>query len=334
MDTPLPPAGVPVLVLAYRRVQVLAQTLEALRLARPSTIYVNVDGPREGDQDDQEQVNQVRQLLDSFKPACPLRLRYVAANRGLGEGVCEAIDWFFAHETRGIIVEDDVYISPGSLVLAERMLSTFEREDRVGSISLFNPVPKAIVKEPNATYRFSSIPSSQYWGTWRNRWQTFRDIRDPQQALVSSEGLTRIGGRHFARWYAAEWDHVGDLENVRWEGRWLAAHFARGWVVPTTNENFSLHLGFNALATNSLEQPSWYPTQLSTWDRRFVTPSADVVDQGADHWYLNRRLGLSVKMRLRRVARRAFPRFAAFWRGRSVKVIQAPLQGETRSSVE
>lgn len=323
-ESPFVFEGIPVLVLAFRRADVLAKTLEALRLASPSAIYVNVDGPRGDVSEDATNVLRVHQLLDDFEAECPVHLRYNESNRGLGVGVCEAIDWFFSFEHHGVILEDDVYISSSSLDLARLLLLEFESHDDVGSISLFNPVPTGVIREPQATYRFSSIPSSQYWGTWRNRWRTSRELRDPKQARIPEKMLSEVGGKRFAQMYLASWSSTTSVDEISWEGRWLATHFSQGWIVPTTNANYSLHLGFNSLATNSIEQPSWYPTELSEWNGALDAPFTNQVDRHADRWYLNRRFGLSAQMRFRRTVRRLFPGLTTFWRGRMVKQIQPP----------
>jgi hypothetical protein len=326
--------GAPVLVLAYRRVDALEQTLQALRLSSPISVYVSVDGPRGDRSGEDREVEQVREFLESFEFTCPFHLRYNETNRGLGEGVCEAIGWFFAHEKSGVILEDDVYIEPSSLGLAGRLLSEFKDDRRVGSISLFNPVPPTAQHEPRATYRFSHIPSSQYWGTWRDRWQVCTELQSPKQVRLSRRHLTELGGDSFARMYLDGWNRATSIERVSWEGRWLATHFSHNWVVPTTNQNFSLHLGFNSRASNSVEQPSWYPTELATWDGSLTAPATIEVDRRADRWYLDRRFGLSAKMRWRRAIRRSFPWLATFWRRRTVKAIHAPVQGEGRDSQE
>lgn len=315
--------GPAVLVLAFRRADELQSVLAALNHARPRIVYISVDGPRAHVSTDADDVARVRALVQNMPLNYPRVTRFSSVNGGVGKGVCGAIDWFFSHETSGVILEDDVLIEPTSLDLMGQCLSAFESSSDIGSITLFNAVPSRIIARPSDTFRLSRIPSSQYWGTWRDRWRQVKTIDDWRET-VGLDRLAEVGGHDFAKRFATELDDDIKHGNDSWEGRWITTHWARDWKVVVTNVNYSLHLGFSNQGTNSTEQPSWYPTRVVAWTGAYRWPSHWEVDGVADRWYLNQRFGLSRMKRLKRWLREVLPWLSRLWRSITVRPIRDP----------
>jgi len=285
-----------VLVLGYSRVDLLKQTLLAVCQQNPSKIYVSLDGANPQKPNDQEKVAAVRDLLRDFPWTCEHHVRTSETNGGVFHGVLAGIDWFFEHETSGMILEDDVLIAPGSQQFAGILLKELEPDSNVGSISLFNPVPPKSITDRQSSYRFSQLPSSQYWGTWRDRWEKSTLLRQlsigtKQEVLMGLETIDDQRFRNYWKKMMAEYPGT----TVCWEDLWIFTHWTQRWSAAYTNSNYSIHEGFNAEATNSRDRPSWYPTEFKSWDVRIKNqaPRKLAIDRTADSWYFNQRFGLS-----------------------------------------
>jgi hypothetical protein len=281
---------------------------------------------------DANAVDQVWKLVQDVQMGCPVITRRSAENGGLGQGVVDAISWFFELEKEGIILEDDVCISPSSLTLAHQLLTAFRNVPDVGSVTLFSPPPARELREPSATYRFSRLPSSQYWGTWRSRWEHLTPTLLGWRAQMEPDTLERIGGLRFARYFAESMDKEVAAGFTAWEGRWIATHWMNGWRVVTTNANYSLHIGFTPTASNSVEQPSWYPTSAADWAGDYREPMKQDTDSRADKWQINQRFGLSNTKRAKRFLGRAVPGLRAAWRRRRVRPITPGPSSQSRIS--
>lgn len=312
-------SGPAVLILAFNRPDLLRRTIDAVLAGNPKRVYLNIDGPRSHVPSDSRLVSEVLNVVQETLWSCPVEIRSHPSNRGLGDGVVEAISWFFSLEISGVILEDDVCISPTSLLLAQELLDRFEGDPSVGSVTLFNPVPRRHLAEPKGTFRLSRIPSSQYWGTWRDRWEARVPNIHGWQKNLSSADLQVIGGPKFSRFLTKAWDLEVDEGTINWEGCWMATHWFNKWSVVTTNENYCLHTGFSAAATNSFEQPSWYPTTLESWTGQIKPPQNIQIDQSADFWRLNQRYGLSNVKLIKRTLGQQLPWLRRSWRRLTIR---------------
>ena len=311
----------PVLVLAFNRPDRLQVSLNSLMNSDPSRVYVNVDGPREGIPADVEGVAECIRVARAVTTGAELHLRTHDVNKGLGDGARSAISWFFDNEERGMILEDDIVISPHSLNLAGALLDEFSDAETVGSISLFSAVPQRLIQDARATYRHSRMPPSWFWGSWRNRWDQlitdFRAWRD----LFSESYLAEVGGSRFSSLYTGFCDADVGVEDVNWEGAWIGTHFAHKWTCVVTNHTYCIHTGYSDTATHLSEQPSWQPVSFEAWDGILEHPASQTVDRKADHWALNQRFVLSRVKRTKVWLGRKLPLLRRVWRRYSVKTL-------------
>jgi len=290
-----------VLVLAYNRVDVLQKTLDAICREVPNKIYVSIDGPDRTKPNDPTKVKSVNDFLQSYPFPCNFEIMAGETNGGVFDGVLQGIDWFFTQESMGVILEDDVSIAEGSLGLAFQLLKEYEGNDTVGSISLFNPVPGRHLTQPDDSFRFSTLPSSQYWATWENRWDASHHFRTltPKNRAQLIESLEQIPDVRFRQY----WEQSLEVQIDRptsWEDLWIFTHWLKRWSAVYTNSNYSTHLGFNSDATNSWDKPSWYPEKTESWTGEVRKPESLAIDYKADKWYFNQRFGLSTWKRVKR----------------------------------
>jgi hypothetical protein len=310
------------LVIAFRRPKQLAACLNSLIAAGVSRTYVSVDGPRPGMADDAAQIAKVVEVVESRSDQLNISLRQAQTNGGVGQGLVDGISWFFSHEPRGMVIEEDILIEPSSYRLATSMLRNLEDDSQIGSISLFNAVPRRKIRDASASWRLSALPSSWYWGTWANRWEALEPSISNWQQDFGTDGLHRIGGSRFFEFWSGEFERELAVGLVPWETLWLYTHWRKGWLSANTNLNHCINLGYTGAATNSFERPTWYPTQTTSWTGGIDFPSTNTRDLKADAWMANQMYGLSRSKVLKRNLGRKFPWLRQAWRNAKMEPIK------------
>jgi hypothetical protein len=302
-----------VLVTAFRRPAHLRQALDAIVAGDARRIYVSIDGPRAWIDADAEAVTAVRAVAEEFAKNHPVSILRSAKNGGTGLGVLRGIDWFFEHEEYGLIIEDDILIAPESLLLASELLSQYQKDLTVGSITLFNAVPSRRLLNPQDTVRRSLLVSSWYWGTWRDRWRSRVESSLNWRCIVDLDRLRMLGGNRFVEVIENVQDNYSEDENSVWESFWVLSHWANGWDVITTNRNYAVSLGFDEGATHLVQKPSWYPTRLETAKFSALQLQPALHDQKADLWMSDQRFGWSRSKRIKRKIKQKFPFSHLLW---------------------
>lgn len=160
------------LVITHSRFEGLKNVVKSCLRADVKHIYVAIDGPR--DARTAEIQSQMRdylsELSDSKRVSISVWQR--PENLGIAVSVITAIDWFFKHETEGVILEDDLSFEESFIKFSSLALSFFSENEQIQIIS-GNRYDGNSTREPILV----SYPQTWGWATWRNKWmQIRRDI--------------------------------------------------------------------------------------------------------------------------------------------------------------
>jgi hypothetical protein len=236
---PLPP----VLLLAWRRPDTTAQVLEALRLVRPTQLFIACDGPRPGEVSDEEECRATRELIERLID-WPCRRRWLLRpyNRGCRRGVSEAISWFFSHVEEGIVLEDDILASPRFFTFCAELLERYRHDSRVGVIagsSFQNLRPR-----DGASYYFSLYNHCWGWASWRRAW-SFYDAELEGWPIFRDQGwLEDLGGARFARYWSSCVERVYRGECDTWDYIWSYSCWRHNMLTCLPAVNLVTNLGF------------------------------------------------------------------------------------------
>ncbi len=179
----------PVLLIVYNRPDFVEHQLKLL-LKQPnvSTIYIAGDGPKKTSKD-RARVTEVKTVVKrlstktSDKVSQRIKTHFSPKNQGCQRGVESAINWFFEHETQGIILEDDCRPDPTFFVYCGELLEKYQADVRIGMISGTKPVQSVTIKD---SYFFSRHSMVWGWATWKRAWQDYQAVK--QQGLVWLQG--------------------------------------------------------------------------------------------------------------------------------------------------
>ena len=186
MMTVVPPA----LIVAYKRNQNVIDLVETLVLAGVSRIYVAIDGPK--DIDFSSSATELSSRLRRLKSVESIHLNIWERKSNLGPAVSviTAIDWFFANEESGIILEDDLKITTDSVRFFADALMSFKTNTSVGIISGSN----FWGSQPGGP-EWASFPITWGWATWKDRWSELRNVFFSADPSFSKVG--KLNERYF-----------------------------------------------------------------------------------------------------------------------------------------
>lgn len=283
----------PVLLIAFNRPDLLAGVIEQVRLVRPPRVYLAVDGPRPDRPQEREQVERCQALADTLDWGCTVHTLFRERNVGCGKGVSGAITWFFEHEERGIILEDDIHAHPSFFAFASELLERYQDDERVFAISGTNFVPPQHIGR-GGDYRFSRVPVVWGWATWRRTWERYDfDIAGWQERLPLKRAWHAMGGRTGSLvFWSANFHMMARHAIDTWDLQLVYASMADGAYTATPNVNLVENVGFRDDATHTHRTPEYLRT-VESIALPTVAPAV-TLDESADRWLMAHVYGATV----------------------------------------
>jgi len=250
-----------VLFVVYNRLETSMQVFSRIREARPKRLYCASDAAKNSK--DEEKVNAVRNyILDNIDWDCEIKTLFREKNLGCGLGVKNAIDWFFANEEDGIILEDDVVPDKSFFRYCEELLERYRDDTRIGMISGNNHLD---FSPEYASYLFSPYKSTWGWATWRRAWinmdlKTSWDKTEYRSSIIRNMGCSSQSDRF--------WEHT--LSAIKsgaidaWDYQWFLALSSQNQLSVVPGKNLVANIGYGSEATHTFGTPkSAYTTTSS-----------------------------------------------------------------------
>ena len=171
-----------VLLLFFTRSDTFAKVFEAVRLARPSKLFLYQDGPRgEGDM---AGIEACRKIVsdENIDWECEVHRRYLDHNEGCDPSGFRSHQWAFSLADKVMVLEDDVVPSPSFFPFCKEMLDKYENDERISMIAGFNI--DEVSPDCSDSYFFTSAFSIWGWASWRRvaqRWDpSYGFMRNPE----------------------------------------------------------------------------------------------------------------------------------------------------------
>lgn len=270
---------VPVLFLIFNRKEVSVESMKSIQEYRPNKLYIAADGPRALKEKDKEKCEETRKaVLGMINWHCEINTFFRDDNLGCAKAVSGALDWFFANEEFGVVIEDDVIISQDFYYFAKAMDQKYRDDKRILCINAQYIGKKSVMK---TSYDFSSYASPWGWASWRRAWEKM-DMKMSLFPKVSVLHYLRVLGlvRGFLHYYYY-WkpaykivNNGGDISS--WATRWTFNVFANGGYVITPSHNLAVNIGCSGVegAHYLPEDENLYAyLQLENMPKNLVHPS-------------------------------------------------------------
>ncbi len=242
---------IPVLFIFFNRKDIALKAFERIRAAKPATLYLSQDGPRaEYGEQEQAAVAEIREAITSLVDwDCNLHTHFASHNQGCAMGVKTAIDWMFATEQCGIILEDDCVVNDSFFPYMEEILTRYTDDQRIGMVAGTNPI--ASCKATESSYFFSRYKSCWGWGTWKRAWNNM-DIAMHWRSAHTADVIANSGyyGRHKQKWlYQLKCIDGGYVS--AWDWQWYFTLSAQNQLCVYPAHNLVSNIGNGTTATHT-----------------------------------------------------------------------------------
>jgi len=245
------PLETPVLFLIFKRLDTTKQVFEQIKKEKPPKLYIAADGPRKNVEGELEKCKAVREyVLNNIDWDCKVKTLFREKNLGCGRAVSEAITWFFEHEEKGIIFEDDVVPSLSFFWFCEELLERYKSDMRIWLIGGCNFQDGN--KRGDGDYYFSAISHIWGWASWANRWK----FNDFELKNINDDSFIENywEGPALKYWKKIFWnmkDKILNKEFFTWDYQWLFTMWYHQGLGISPNVNLISNIGFGRDATHT-----------------------------------------------------------------------------------
>lgn len=123
-----------ILIIFFVRDDVLKQTFESVRQARPRRLLLWQDGARDGRHDDIEGIERCRKIVENIDWDCEVYKNYQTHNWGCDPSTFYSHKWAFSLVDKCIILEDDCVPSQSFYPFCKELLDKYENDTRINRI--------------------------------------------------------------------------------------------------------------------------------------------------------------------------------------------------------
>jgi len=240
----------PVALFVFNRPHVTAKNFEAIRVLKPSRLFIIADGPRTGNFADKDLCQQVRDAVETIDWPCETLRLYADENQGCRMSVPNGLNWVFSIVEECIILEDDCIPDQSFFQYCATLLDHYRDNERImtiGGSRCDGP------DEFNGdSFFFSKYPVTWGWATWRRAWEKYDLDMAKWASLRETDWLKKLLGNDD---HVNYWRRMFDLmcNNMdTWDYALTFACWLNKGISIRAKANLVSNLGFGDDATHTL----------------------------------------------------------------------------------
>ena len=275
----------PIVVICFKRADLLRETIKAIELIRPQKVYFVQDWFDADSLHLESDCLEVSELLDSIIwPGEIVRIQS-KSNLGLKARIATGLTQVFEDVEKAIIIEDDIQVNVKGFYFLQKMLDEYSLDHTIWQINASNLVRKFDI--PRSQYRFSQYAHSWGWGTWADRWSKYDgDLEFWPEYSESVSFRQRFEHRSEMTYWKNIFDDVYFGRNTSsWAYPWLAAMWFHEARAISPNVNYVLNNGFDSRATHTTHAPR-QPIDLGSSEginsNVLIAPESQCINTDAD----------------------------------------------------
>jgi hypothetical protein len=251
----------PILVLAFNRPDQTRELLKTLELLKPLSLFVVVDGPRNGVIGDVEKCKLTRDIFNNIEWECDVRTLFRAENLGCRFSVSNGLKWFFSQVPYGIILEDDVRPNLDFFYFCRENLKRFSLDKSVLLLSGNSFKKKQLCQKENNrevySYFFTKYPHIWGWASWSDRFVNYDvnvlDWPIYKQSFVTS---TTTSAKEVVFWCKIFDDlYAGMIDTWDYQLNYMVFKNSMKCICPEVNLVSNSGFGMDSTHTKDLSHP-------------------------------------------------------------------------------
>lgn len=299
----------PVLFLIFNRPDITRQVFDAIQKARPPRLYIAADGPRLDRAGEKEKCEAARAIVTGIDWNCHVKTLFRDENLGCSAAVSEAITWFFSHEEKGIILEDDCLPEPSFFRFVDELLDRYRDDNRIAVISGDNFQLKP--RRDDRSYYYSMFNHVWGWASWRRAWRLYdHEMNDWPTIRDGKWLLDALGSIAAAKYWTGLFEETWKGNIDTWDYRWTFSVWREGMITVLPKVNLVRNIGFRHDATYTTGSNAGDPSSVTqSMDFPLHHPSYMIIDRMADKFtmadhFRNIALWKRVIIKLKRIINR------------------------------
>lgn len=245
-------------MVAFRRPDFTRQVLAQVRKVKPKKLYVIMDGPREGNPEDLERIEEVKAVFNHIDWDCEVFKNFSDRNLGCSKRPYTGFSWVLEHEESAIFLEDDCVPSVSFFRYCDEILEKYWDDKRIMLVSGTNW--RKTWQRGDYSYHFSRLGGIHGWATWRRAWNQFDIEIQKWDDQAVKDLLKNKFDKNFILPRSLIYDrlvhHSG--ETTAWDYQWGFARMINSGlaVVPCKNLIKNIGYGEDSTHTKNANSPS------------------------------------------------------------------------------
>lgn len=271
-----------VLLLVFNRLETTKKVFRQIQKLKPSKLYIASDGARKHIKNEDLKVNEIREyILNNIDWDCHIKTKFHDHNLGCKYSVSSSISWFFKHEPKGIILEDDCLPSANFFDFCQEMLETYKDDKRIWHITGSNFHNG--LSFGDGSYYFSNFSYVWGWATWADRWQNYDVEMSKFQVLKKNGLLNQLFNKKEFRFWLPIYEGTSKGEIDTWDYQWTFTVLINNGLSIIPNNNMISNIGFGNDATHTFNKKSKFSSiSFNPSSNNLIHPSCIIRHMEAD----------------------------------------------------
>ncbi|MEY2701672.1 MAG: hypothetical protein RLY43_305 [Bacteroidota bacterium] len=240
---------VPILLIAFNRPQKTEQVLNRICEYSPEELFIFIDGPR--NEEDSKKINSILNTINSLHTNFKIHIHTQDKNLGCKYGPLTAINWFFEHVDKGIILEDDCLPYLPFFDFCSHLLRTYEHDEKIMHISGNNFQNGKKRGDINASYYFSNYTHSWGWATWKRSWSLYNQAIENFYKFKKENHIQKIQIGKSAQIYWLKNFERTLAKTDSWDSLWMYTVWYHKGLAILPQQNLVENIGFDQEATHT-----------------------------------------------------------------------------------
>jgi hypothetical protein len=239
----------PVCLFAYKRKDLVKQTIEALQLnylSKNTELIVFCDGAR--DKRDERAVQDVRLYLSNISGFRSVKLIERDCNYGLSKNIIDGVSRVLKNHNKVIVLEDDMETSSYFLKYMNDALNTYSNDVNVSCIHGY-VYPGINFEKPF----FLKGADCWGWATWKRSWDTFEQNASNLFRELKQKNLFYDFDYDGSYPYSKMLKHNLSGLNDSWAVRWYASCYLNDSLTLYPNKSLVRNIGHDNSGTHCSE---------------------------------------------------------------------------------